>query len=273
MTYLDSHVIPGLEAHGLTVVDLRSQLPRNTQWPNAQAWSWRPLSAIQLIVWHYPARPLRPDGPYDEVERIFAFARGHIAADWGNGWHAPTITYSTVIGGSGVVYLCNEWEHVTWHANDANGIGLGFMVDVGEGQDLTREQITSGEILADFVSNECPEIPADSWDHYGHGELTDYGNATACPGRLLPFIQTYRQYGDLERKALEEQEETMLTDQEREMVELARQGVTKAVLDTYFGRAAEIGLELLAEKPGTKTLTTLTAKRRRAIGAELAAFA
>ena len=70
-----------------------------------------------------------------------------------------------------------------------------------------------------------------------------------------------------------EDEELALTDEERQMVELARQGVTKAVLDTYFGRAAEIGRELLAEKPGTKTLTTLTAKRRRTIGAELAAFA
>lgn len=63
----------------------------------------------------------------------------------------------------------------------------------------------------------------------------------------------------------EEDEEMALTPEEREMVELARQGTTKAVLDTYFSRAAELGRELLRVK-------SLSAKRRKEIGNELAAY-
>ncbi|HYE58580.1 MAG TPA: M23 family metallopeptidase [Rhodothermales bacterium] len=73
-----------------------------------------------------------------------------------------------------------------------------------------------------------------------------------------PFSSPPPQEGD---------EEMALTDQEREMVALVREhGVTKAVLDTYFARAAELGRELRDTKKHKVT-------RIREIGRELAAFA
>jgi hypothetical protein len=211
VSYLDTHVIPGLRSRGVVVVDLRAILPRNTQWPQLRKWSTRPLAAISLFAWHYPAVD-RPPLPYDEVGRIFAYARGHIATNWGNNYHAPTITYHTVTGGSGTLYLCNDWESVTWHATDANGIALGFLVDVGQFQQLTPAQVQTNDLLADFVGDGCPEIPADQWDHFGHGELTQFNNWTACPAPVLPYIQTYRATGDMVRRQLEEEDPAVIEE-------------------------------------------------------------
>lgn len=260
MTYLDSHVIPGLRARGVVVVDLRASLPRNTQWPQLRKWSTRPLAAISLFAWHYPAVD-RPPLPYDEVGRIFAYARGHIGTNWGSNYHAPTITYHTVTGGSGTLYLCNDWEDVTWHATDANGIALGFLTDVGQFQTLTPAQLQTNEILADFASDGCPELPADQWDHYGHGELTQFNNWTACPGPVLPFIQHYRTYGDLMRRYIEEEDPTVIDQLRAQVQALTKERDDLNGINTELWTQNESLKELLATAQGERDAAAAEAER------------
>ena len=195
--YADTVLIPAMRAAGLTVVDLRAWLPRNTNpaWPNAREWSQRPPEALTIFCWHYDALPLRPEGNYDARARYAAEARDHIARDWGNGWHAPTIAYHLKVAGDGTVYVLNEVEDVTWNANDANGQDFAICLDLGEGQAPTPAQLAAAQTLADVLSTQTPDIPADQGDHYGHGELTAFNNATSCPGALLPYVQRYRATG------------------------------------------------------------------------------
>jgi hypothetical protein len=207
-------IVPALQTRGVPIVDLRGRLPRNTAWTWLRAWSTRPLAAIQMVAWHYPAAPPRPVGVYDEVARIAAWAREHVSRDWGNGYHAPTLAYAGVIGGSGVFYVCNNLEDVTWHSKDANGIAAGILVDVGEGQWPTSAQLVTMQHVADALT-EADELPIDTGDHYNHGELTSFGNATACPGNVRSFVQRYRATGFMEPLPPPPPEEYMhLTDEQ-----------------------------------------------------------
>lgn len=195
--YADRVLMPALRARGVEVVDLRSVLPRNTTYPLVKAWSTRPLAAVSLCAIHYDASPLRPDGAYDAVARYAAEARAHIAADWGNGYHAPTIAYHAKISGAGVFYVLNQVEEVTWNANDANGIDYSICVDLGAGQQPTPEELVTLQRALDVLDQDCPELPCSHATTYGHGELQSYGNSTACPGALLPSVQRYRATGSL----------------------------------------------------------------------------
>jgi hypothetical protein len=200
--YADAVLMPALAARGLTVVDLRRRLPHNTTYPRARAWDRRPLEAISVVAVHYDAIPLRPIGRYDAVARYVAEARDHIAKDWGNGWHAPTIAYLLKIDGQpdddlATVYVLNDVEDVTWNANDANGIDVAVCVDLGQGQEPFRSQLATLQRVLDVFDQDTPELPCSHSETYGHGELTDFGNATSCPGALLPYVQRYRETGAL----------------------------------------------------------------------------
>jgi hypothetical protein len=205
--YVDTTIIPALQRAGLQVVDLRDRLPRNQDWPLLREWDTRPPEAITLFAWHYPALPERPPGVYDEAARWAAFARSHIARVWGrdaqgNDYHAPTITYHLGIGGSAEatparVFVLNDVEAATWHAAYANGIALGIVVDVGQSQVVLPAQAAAMQRVADVLSSQTPDIPADWRENYGHGELTDWGNATACPGDVLAYVRRYRATGSM----------------------------------------------------------------------------
>jgi hypothetical protein len=195
--YADRVLMPALRARGVEVVDLRGVLPCNTTYPLIKTWSTRPVAAISLAVVHYDAQPLRPDGAYNAVARYAAEAQYHINQDWGGGYHAPGLAYHLKIDGAGRAYICQEVESVTWNANDANGIDYAICVDLGEGQQPTPEQLVTLQRALDVLDQDCPELPCSHATTYGHGELQSYGNSTACPGALLPYVQRYRATGSL----------------------------------------------------------------------------
>jgi hypothetical protein len=223
--YADTVLMPALAARGLTVVDLRRRLPHNTTYPRARAWDRRPLEAISIVAVHYDAIPLRPIGRYDAVARYVAEARDHIAKDWGNGWHAPTIAYLLKIDGQpdddlATVYVLNDVEEATWNANDANGIDVAVCVDLGQGQEPFRSQLATLQRVLDVFDQDTPELPCSHSETYGHGELTDFGNATSCPGALLPYVQRYRETGALYDGAADYQGKEDMTEDQRRLLEL-----------------------------------------------------
>jgi hypothetical protein len=225
MMYADAVLMPALAARGLTVVDLRRRLPRNTTYPRARAWDRRPLEAISIVAVHYDATPLRPTGRYDAVDRYVAEARDHIAKDWGDGWHAPTIAYLLKIDGQpdedlATVYVLNDVEEATWNANDANGIDVAVCVDLGQGQEPFRSQLGTLQRVLDVFDQDTPELPCSHSETYGHGELTAFRNATSCPGALLPYVQRYRATGALFAGATDYQGEGDMTDDQRRLLEL-----------------------------------------------------
>jgi hypothetical protein len=235
--YADTVLMPALAARGLTVVDLRRRLPHNTTYPRARAWDRRPLEAISIVAVHYDAIPLRPIGRYDPVARYVAEARDHIAKDWGNGWHAPTIAYLLKIDGQpdedlATVYVLNDVEEATWNANDANGIDVAVCVDLGQGQEPFRSQLATLQRVLDVFDQDTPELPCSHSETYGHGELTAFGNATSCPGALRPYVQRYRETGALYDGAADYQEED-------EMAKLSED--QRAILDKMAGLNANSG--------------------------------
>jgi hypothetical protein len=188
-------LIARLVERGVLVWDLRGKLPRNTSWPNYRRWTRR-SQGISRVAHHYPAGPPRPEGPHDEVARLRGWAQYHVNTVWGytNGQpiHAPTLAYHLFNAGSGTIYVCNDLEDVTYHANNANGIAVGVLHDVGEGQEPNAAQLAAAQDVSDALNWLLGLSHA---NHWGHGELTQYGNSTACPGLMQRHVRRYRETG------------------------------------------------------------------------------
>src|SRR3954453_11017996 len=104
-------------------------------------------------------------------------ANYHIGKVWG---YSPegrplygfSIMYHFKVDRWGVIWWLNDLELVTWHARGANYRGVALCTDLGEGQEPTKEQVTSMVLLSDWLSYERPDLPnlhRPGW--YGHGEL------------------------------------------------------------------------------------------------------
>jgi len=181
-------------------VDIRRQLPR----ANPQNAAFRTLAEISTGIVHYDAEFAGEgltDG--DELRRYTQQAAYHISKNWNVGPdgrpRSPRIPgfalmYHVKVSRRGRIYLCNDFELQTWQANLANHRGIGVCFDLGKDQTPSIAQLQAGQRVLDFLSLHCPSLPninRASW--YGHGELKADRNVTACPGRMLPFVQAYRQ--------------------------------------------------------------------------------
>lgn len=184
-------LIPRLKAAGLIVHDIRSQLPRNGTWMT------RPISAIKRIAHHYDAE-LRPHS-YNSVERYKRQAQYHINKDWGGGARGDGIMYALIVDNVGDVFICRDFEHVTWHVGNPNYSALATKYDCGGDQAPTREQIEAMQRVADVLTTKCPEFPAGRAQYYGHQEFKQFGGtATACPGKFMPEVVRYRNTGKVD---------------------------------------------------------------------------
>jgi hypothetical protein len=184
-------LIPRLRAAGLTVTDVRNLLPRNGTWMT------RPLSAIKRIAHHYDA-DFRPHS-YDTLARLKRQAQYHINKDWGGGAHGDGLMYAISVDNVGEVFICRNFEEVTWHVGNPNYSAVATKYDCGGDQDPTREQIEAMAKITNVLTTKCPEFPAGRAEYFGHKEFAQFGGtATACPGKFMAEILRFRETGKVD---------------------------------------------------------------------------
>lgn len=175
-------LIPRMREKGLTVYDVRGQLPRNGRWMG------RAVSAVHGIAYHWDAE-WRPHA-YDSLARIISQANYHINKDWGGGSHGDGLMYHAQVDNVGDLYVTRDIEDVLWSVGDMNYSFMSICWHGTEGQDPTREQVESMQKISSVLCWETPEIPAGIADLKGHQEVP--GNSTSCNGTFLPPTQWYR---------------------------------------------------------------------------------
>lgn len=167
------------------IFDIRHQLPRNGVFPT------RPLGAVKILAVHYDGSDVQ-DGT-NTLTLYRTEAQFHISKDWGGGAHGYGLEYHYCIARDGSIYQTEDEEALTWNATNANTLDLAIKVDSGPNTPPTRPQFAALEQLLDWLTTERPDIPAERSGVYGHGELVEYGNSTACPGApLLDWVRAYR---------------------------------------------------------------------------------
>ena len=148
----------------------------------------RALSEITLIAVHWSAGYYR-DG-YDPLAAYVAEARDHIARDWGGGARGFGLMYHERISRDGRLWITRPPEHVVWAVTRANRIAYNVGLDAGPNCEPTEAQVATLERRLPELGARYGVARGATW---GHGELTQYSNFTACPGpRLLACVRAYR---------------------------------------------------------------------------------
>lgn len=155
--------------------------------------TYRQTWQIEMIALHWMGGAPVAEG-YDVLERLASIAQYHIDKDWEP--IAPGITaghgimYHWYIARDGGVWKTRDYEEICWHASGANDISVAICVECTEGQDPTEAQKAA---LLRLLERERLALKITRSAVRGHGELTEYGNSTACPGGpLTAFLGCYR---------------------------------------------------------------------------------
>jgi hypothetical protein len=156
----------------------------------------REASAITTVVVHWDGGPVTLPPAYDPVAYYKSEAFGHIAKNWAK---PPEIArgyglmYHEKISRDGHAWLTRPDTDVVWAASGANPFSYNICVDACEFSPPTVEQRSVLRMRLDAL-----RVKHSLTRHrvFGHGELTSYGNATACPGPdLLELVRDYRSGG------------------------------------------------------------------------------
>lgn len=192
----DTAVAPPPAPGFLQIHDIAGQLPR-ANWGNL---SVRSFDLITLIAVHWDG--LAPDNKYvgyDPIQHYIGEANYHIGKDWGGGSYGHGIMYHYKIDRSGNVYQVRALQDIVWAEMGANNEGVAICLDAGitnggAAVDATAGQLTSLKLLVDDLFNHRPDLPhLTAGKVWGHGELTQYGNQTECPGaKIKKFVATLR---------------------------------------------------------------------------------
>jgi N-acetyl-anhydromuramyl-L-alanine amidase AmpD len=145
----------------------------------------RKLSDISIIAVHHSAREYHIGEDYKHV--IIQAATYHKNKIWGYLNSKPIygngLMYHYVITPDGQIYKTRNMEEVTWHANNANNKSVAIMLQGNfEIQNPTIEQLKS---LEELLQKLLIDLSLDKSSVFAHGELINYGNQTACCGRML----------------------------------------------------------------------------------------
>ncbi len=181
------------------ILDWRKKLPRGSQ-PVV----YRAPGEIAYIGVHYDGAPPRPAPGYNILARQIDEANYHIHKNWntnpkGSPIYGSGLMYHYIIGGDGTIAQTRDESEILWHICNGNRVCLAVKVDCGQGQEPTAEQLSSLNKMLTWLCYHRPDIPADRAHTYGHGECGGqygggprWGNATDCPGRLLPYVRRWR---------------------------------------------------------------------------------
>lgn len=216
-TEVTTRTIATLRARGLTVIDLRGQLPVNSN-PAYRYGSVRGgMAGVQYLIQHWTgdtfgratlqtitgtdygvARISERMSQDDEIDLLRWYANYHISRD-GGVWGG--IAYGIMVLPSGRVYVNWDLGTLTYHAFNANAQSYALCCPNANAQPLTAAQTLALAHVWDVLCQHTPEIPAGQGTLYGHQEAAflDSRNAgTACPGQeLLALVRAYRTSGTL----------------------------------------------------------------------------
>lgn len=170
----DDYTPPQTAPFGMVDWRESGQLPRNGYYRRRDA-------DVALLAVHHP----------DAESSAKAVNTFHTTGNYFDGENAPHIAYHYYIENSGLIVLCNHTWEQSWHATRANRIALGVCVN----GDLDKRAPTTAQRLALtwLLDALCVAFGLAQSKVFGHGELTQYGNSTACPGSfLLPLVKQYR---------------------------------------------------------------------------------
>ena len=216
-TEVTTRTIATLRERGLTVIDLRGQLPVNSN-PAYRYGSVRGgLAGVQYLIQHWTgdtfgratlqtitgtdygvARISERMSQDDEIDLLRWYANYHISRD-GGVWGG--IAYGLMVLPSGRVYVNWDLGTLTYHAFNANAQSYALCCPNANAQPLTAAQKLALAHVWDVLCQHTPEIPAGQGTLYGHQEAAflDSRNAgTVCPGQeVLALVRAYRTSGTL----------------------------------------------------------------------------
>ncbi len=174
-----------LAGTGLNIVDIRHLLP-------AHDWKIGFRTQTTSLTWHWNGGPV-PDAHRSGdglIQQLINDSYWQMRPGWGgtiNG--APHLMYHLCVGADGQAYQTSEITEQLWHAahQDANSNGLSLHFVLGQGQEPTPAQLTTGLLLSDAL-RDIYRIPRQRI--LGHLE---WKHATACPGpALMRELLAYR---------------------------------------------------------------------------------
>lgn len=155
----------------------------------------RDESSIDRIVIHHTAGNESDSGTAARV--LAGYAMNHVSA---HGW--PGLGYHYAITKDGVIFKCNPYTRLTYHAKGGNATGIGIAL-MGNfmGKLPSADALESLRYLTRILKAALPNpgaIRAESSPVkvVGHREVK--GSATACPGdRFMSWIQEARYNGEI----------------------------------------------------------------------------
>lgn len=180
--YLKDKIHSALLKEGVQLQDGKTLEKIDLTRKESVRWGWRPLSSIKSIVLHHTDN--------FTLKQIHSKHTSHGYLDKKG---APFIAYHFLILENGTILWLNHLQDRVWHARDANfhtiGVALhGNLVDTSP----TRKQIESLKALTKALKT---SLGLEKLPLIGHGELTEYGNDTECPGKhgrqLVKFISKH----------------------------------------------------------------------------------
>lgn len=181
----------------LTGHDLRDVVPHMIK----PVCGTRPLSAVEYIVVHCGGETIG-DTPMEQRAYINEAAVYHMRKDWrtpnqkhqaGGPIYGDGLMYHFVVGRDGALYLTRNLSMELWHAHAANAVSLAILLPGDFNQPTTEAQQVMLARLLDQLCGHSPELPARKSDVWGHGELTQFGNSTVCPGgQVVKWLKQYR---------------------------------------------------------------------------------
>ena len=172
----------------MEITDYRDSLEDNprVRWDDFNA--PRSLNKIKLIVVHHTGDHINDIDRINEIERtetrIYKYGCQRIPYHF---WRQETAA-------GGMLAWCNHLSEITWHARNANPVAIGCaFVGNYDTQEPDAQMLQDLQELLDYL---CGMLNLPHSCVYGHGELTEYGNSTSCPGsKLLVHVRNYRQTG------------------------------------------------------------------------------
>lgn len=164
--------VGSVTSYGSTFHDLRGTLPVSGNYYD------RKISDINGVVWHHSATSGQP---------IKSIAQFHVEF---RGW--PGIAYHYGIDESGVVYIFNGPEKLTYHSKGYNKNNIGVVL-IGnfEEKELPDKMLNSAIELNKYLKDEF---------NLKHAWLHNQTKATACPGKNASKKLKPHLYGNLPRK-------------------------------------------------------------------------
>jgi hypothetical protein len=172
----------GSDFAGIQLIDIRSQLPVNSNYTWAHLAGVRPTSTLNTIVCHHDAIPKAKSVKYGDVEFASRIAQDHIKSTKNHPKGDAGFPYDLWIR-NGTIYWCNDIEQREYGVANNNGYTVNVCVsgDYFNGDILTLEDRRALYLAIIILKTTFPALIIIK----GHGEIVP----TNCPGYKMNQVR------------------------------------------------------------------------------------